>query len=494
MSQHIPHRTGTALVAAALTAMLTACGPDTGVSRLLPDIATAPETLDFGAVRVGDEGALVVQVVNAGRGPLGVTGVGFSDDVGAYTVSPTALDIEAESSAEVIVTFEPTDFVAYDTALVLASTDPETPLVTIPVSGSGIDGGPDLDLDTDALDFGTVEVGASSSRVFTISNVGDEALEISTTSQQQGSGAFALLSDPRGEIIPAGATFPVLVSYTPVSADGDQGSFALMSNDPDEPQVDVSFIGNGGGTTEYPVAIIAATTEAEPGDTIILDGTGSWDPGDNTPLTYSWSLLEAPEASAAVLSSLALSAPSLTLDTAGSYTVALQVENTVGVPSATAVHTVAAVPEQDIYVVLSWDRDDADLDLHLIDSDSSLVFDGRADCCWCNKTPDWGTAGDSDDDPVLSMDADGDGGPESILLADPADGEYFVRVHYYQDDGDGRTEATVRIYLEGELVDQYRRELTHNQLWDVAYVRWPQGYVIEENADPYSSELRSCRY
>lgn len=476
-----------------LLPVLSACGPDTNLSRLFPDLATAPSALDFGQVRVGQEGALVVQVANAGRGPLAVSGITFTEDVGAYSVSPATLDVEAGSSAEVVVTFEPTALAAYDTALLLASNDPEHALVSLPLHGEGIDGGPELVLDTDALDFGVVKKGSTSNRVFTITNAGDEDLVVSTTSQQAGSGAFLLQSDPRGELIQPGGSFPVLVAYVPTTTDGDQGSFTLVSNDPDSPEQAVSFIGNGGGVTEYPVAVIAATTEAEPGDTIILDGTGSYDPGDNTPLVYTWSMLEQPEASTSALSATTLSAPSLHLDTAGSFTVALQVQNSLGVASATTVHTVAAVPEQDIYVVLSWDTDRADLDLHLLQADGTAVFDATSDCCWCNEQPDWGEAGETDDNPQLAQDADGDGGPESIILPDPVDGEYFARVHYYQDDGSGTTEATVRIYLEGELIDQYRRDLVHNQVWDVAYVRWPEGFVIEENADPYASELRDCQ-
>lgn len=485
------------VTAALLPLLLSACGPDTGITRLLPDIAVAPSELDFGVVRLGDDPALVLQVVNAGQGPLGVTGITFADPqatgIEAWSVAPATLDVEAGGSAEVLVTFEPTDLADYQAALLLATTDPESPLVTVPLRGSGIEGGPDLAVDVDALDFGTVKVGGTSSRVFTVENQGDEDLVISGQSLQAGSGAFTLQSDPRGEVLAPGDSFPVLVAYAPTGTDGDSGSFTLASNDAEGDRVTVSFLGNGGGVAEYPVAVIAATTESEPGDTIILDGTGSYDPGGNEPLSWAWTLLEAPEASAAALSHPTLSAPTLHLDTAGSYTVSLQVTNTLGVPSAAAVHTVEAVPDQDVYVSLSWDTADADLDLHLLQGEEALLFQTPSDCCWCNPAPDWGVEGDPDDDPLLALEADGGGGPEAVVLADPADGAYFVRAHYFQDDGAGPTEATVRIYVHGVLVDQYRRELTHNQVWDVAWVRWPEGYVIEEDADPYASDERSCQ-
>lgn len=482
-----------AALAATLGALLAGCQPDTGLNRLVPDMATAPDALDFGKVRLGTEAAQVVQVVNAGTGPLSVQGIGLTEDVGAFTLSPATLDLDASSSAEVIVTFAPDALSTYTTSLLLASNDPVHPLVTILLAGEGIEGGPDIDLDASSLDFGIVAVGSTSSQVLTISNVGDEDLEILPDTTQQGSGAFNLESDPRGEHIPPGGSFPVLVRYAPSLDGGDQGTLTLVSDDPDEPSVTVAFLGNGGGVDSYPVARIAATTQAEPGDTIILDGTGSYDPGGNEPLTYAWTLLEQPEASTSSLYQPTLSAPSLNLDTAGSYTVALQVWNTLGVASATAVHTVDAVPQQDVYVTLSWEGEDADLDLHLVQTDGGLLFDSSDDCCWCNENPDWGVSGTTDDDPLLAQDAGHGGGPEDTLIPNPADGEYFVRAHYFQDNGAGPSQATVRIYIHGELADQYRREMSHNQVWDVAYIRWPQGYVIEENADPYAAPVRSCQ-
>lgn len=477
-------------MSALLGLLLLSCGGDQSFQRLSPDIAWAPGALEFGQVRLGSDSTLALQIVNAGDGSLNVNGIGIQPEVGSFTISPAVLDLASGETGEVLFTFTPTDLAAFQGEVLIGSNDPETPLLSIPVTAEGIEGGPDIALDTTALDFGSVSVGGSSSRVFTIENAGDEELAISSTSTQQGSGAFALMSDPRGQSIPPGATYPVLVTYSPTSTEGDNGTLTLVSNDPDSPSVSVAFIGNGGGTASYPIATIVAADTALPGETATLDGSGSYDPGGNTPLTYTWTLLEQPEASATSLASDGSETNELWLDTAGSYTVGLQVENSLGVRSATAQHTIAAVPEDDIYVLLSWAGAESDFDLHLVRTDGTALFEAPDDCCWCNPNPSWG--GDAESNPSLMLDADRDGGPENIVLPSATDGEYFVRVHYYQDDGDGETEATVRIFVEGEVVDQYRRTLTHNQIWDVAYVRWPQGFVVEENADPYASPARYC--
>lgn len=473
-----------------LLPLLLACGGDQNFQRLSPDIAWAPGSLDFGQVRSGQEGALVLQIVNAGDGSLNVNGIGIQPELASLSLSPPTLELGTGEAGEVIVTFAPTELGVVQSELIIGSNDPETPLLNIPISGEGIEGGPDIQLDTTALDFGTVSVGQTSSQVFTIENRGDEDLEIFTTGQQQGSGAFDLLSDPRGQVIPVGSSYSVLVSYAPTTEDGDSGSLSILSNDPDSPSVTVSFDGNGGGATSYPVAVIVAPDQVLPGEVVTLDGSGSYDPDDNTPLLYRWTLVEQPEASSTSLSVSDTELSELWLDTAGTYTVGLQVENSLGVSSATALHSVAAVPEDDVYVLLSWANSDADFDLHLLRSDGTALFQRPDDCCWCNSNPDWG--GTEESNPRLMLDAESGGGPENIVLPEADDGEYFVRVHYFQDDGSGETEATVRIFVEGEVVDQYRRTMTHNQVWDVAYVRWPQGFVIEENADPYASPARSC--
>lgn len=467
--------------------LLLSCGGDQGFQRLYADIAWAPDALDFGQVRKDQAASLVLQVGNAGEGELSVNGVTLGEERADLGLSTTTLDLGRGESGEIELTWTPTALGTLATTLNLLSNDPEHPVLSLPLTGEAIAGGPDLRLDTKALDFGAVEVGASASRAFTIRNAGDEELTIEASSPQSGSGAFALLSDPRGRSLAPGATYSVLVQYSPTQDQGDQGALELRSDDPDRASVEVSFVGNGGGGGSYPVAIIAGPTSALPEETVLLDGSGSHDPDGNTPLSYRWTLVAQPEASGSALTDTEAETTSLWLDAAGDYTIALQVENSLGVPSATALHRIAAVPEDDVYVLLSWNRDAADMDLHLLRADGTALFQSPDDCCWCNPNPDWSGAS-----PRLALDAASGGGPETVVLPTAGDGDYFVRVHYFQDDGAGTTQATVRVFVRGEVVDQYRRELRHNQVWDVAWVRWPTGYVIEENADPYASPRRSC--
>ena len=77
---------------------------------------------------------------------------------------------------------------------------------------------------------------------------------ISSTSQL-GSGAFSLVGDLDNVTLAAGVQ-SVFWSNIDLHEAGDEELLTINSNDPDTPSLDVSFIGNGGGDFEYPVADI----------------------------------------------------------------------------------------------------------------------------------------------------------------------------------------------------------------------------------------------
>ena len=68
-----------------------------------------------------------------------------------------------------------------------------------------------------------------------------------------------------------------------------------------------------------------------------------------------------------------------------------------------------------------------------------------------------------------------------------------MRVHYFEDNSGGTTEATVEIYMSGELTETYARTLSENEVWEVAMVTLPEGSVTEESVDNYDSSYRACR-
>lgn len=72
------------------------------------------------------------------------------------------------------------------------------------------------------------------------------------------------------------------------------------------------------------------------------------------------------------------------------------------------------------------------------------------DCYYANKRPDWGVLGDTTDDPLLDVDQTDGYGPENITLKKGENGLYKVYVHYYYDNGNGPSLASVQIFLNGQ--------------------------------------------
>lgn len=85
----------------------------------------------------------------------------------------------------------------------------------------------------------------------------------------------------------------------------------------------VEIIGEG---NLPPTANTGSPQTGFPGDTILLDGSGSSDP-ENAPLSYAWSMLSAPAGSAAVLSANDIVSPGFVPDVPGQYTIKLIVND-----------------------------------------------------------------------------------------------------------------------------------------------------------------------
>lgn len=472
-----------------LLAPFFACNGDNNINALHPEISVAPpDALAFGDVVVLQSASQEIYISNGGRAPLEVA-LAIEGGDGTFSVAESSHTVEPDDTWTVPVTFAPSTFLDFAGALKITSNDAESPSLTIALTGTGVDAPtPDIELDALAVDFGTVDLGDHDTRYLEIRNVGDANLEIGTL-VQQGSGAFHLVSDPSRSIVAPGASLPVILEYEPANDLGDTATLTIPSDDPDEGSVTVTLLGNGGGDYDYPVARIDCPDGAEPPEWLRLDGTGSEDPSGGT-LTYAWSLSDRPTGSQAKLDPDDESSVELYADIAGNYEVQLVVTNEIGVPSAPARCVIAAIPKDALHVELTWDGGTSDLDLHLAEDGASL-FDSPDDACFCNPRPSWADAG-TDDDAHLDLDDRSGYGPENINVLAPKDGTYLVRVHYFEDNGDGDVLATVRVYSYGVLVDTVTETLSRDQVWEVGQVNWPAGTLGRSSAEPAAATARVC--
>jgi hypothetical protein len=138
--------------------------------------------------------------------------------------------------------------------------------------------------------------------------------------------------------------------------------------------------------------------------------------------------------------------------------------------------------ELGLHIVLDWNTDCTDVDLHLLRPGGTL-FDCVSDCYFANMSPDWGVQGDYIDDPFLDYD-DVDGfGPENLNVSAPVPGKYEVIIHYYADSHEGcggwPSDATVKIYSFGQLLVSFGPQNLQSTgvTWDVATIDWPSQAV-----------------
>jgi hypothetical protein len=144
--------------------------------------------------------------------------------------------------------------------------------------------------------------------------------------------------------------------------------------------------------------------------------------------------------------------------------------------------TVFARPPDALQIELLWAQDVTDLDLHLLNPPGSTDrwgpagwFNQSNDCYYLNRSPDWGGAQETRDNPRLDVDDVTGFGPEHISFPSPAAGTYSIGVHYFCDDGMGPSDATVRVFCQGAAPATFgpRRLLRSGAFWEVATLAWP---------------------
>lgn len=471
--------------------MLVACPSDNKVARVYPNLTVVPESLDFGEVVEDYSETLALDLVNGGLARLEITAIRLEGDGSdAYEIVSLPTEILQDETGEVILTFTPPQQTTYEATLIIVSNDEESPEYAVPITGAGVDApAPDIALSETNLDFGTIGVGANWNLFVDVANEGDGVLNIGEITRD-GSSAFVLMSDLEGVAIQPGDTYTMAVSYVPTHDLGDHGLVTIASDDPDEPEVELILIGNGGGDFEYPVALIVGPSDIAPRETVVLDGSGSYDPG-GLALTYAWTLTTVPDYSSAGESFLEETETAyFTTDLAGEYAVELEVTNSMGISGVPAEWSAEAIPDELLHIELTWNTPNADLDLHLAQDGDELYAD-PGDVNYCNPNPEWGDGG-LEDDPRLDIDDYYGYGPENINIDEPQDDTYTARVHYYVENGDGDTSATVKVYTYGELVGTYSKILERNDVWDVAEVTMPSGASVELSNALYDPELRTC--
>jgi len=232
------------------------------------------------------------------------------------------------------------------------------------------------------------------------------------------------------------------------------------------------------------------TSAVPPLATVNLDGRQSSDP-DGLALSYAWRIASAPAGSTATITNPNSARPSLYAQLAGAYRVCLVVTDTSLCLSSEACVSIAVVPSSRVHIQLTWDKDNADMDLHFMEASIANFFDygsnganancDRAkDCFYICTQPRWGGDGAADN-PRLDIDNTFGFGPENVNLDAPYSQTFPIAVHFWCDKHGpaydtganvGASVATVRLYIDGLLKQTWTRSMTRRQRWYVADLVW----------------------
>ena len=220
-----------------------------------PSATLLPASQNFGSVSLGSSGGpLTSTLTNTGAVPVSISGISFTGvDPGDFSEQDNCgTGLPVGGSCAINITFMPT--VTGNRSATLVVTD-NTPSGGQIVSLSGVGTQVEIQLSTTSLSFGNVNIGSSVQQAFTISNVGNAVLQI-TSIVISGSNAqdFSESNNCNGQVNP-NSSCNVAVVFSPVELGNLTASVVISDNAPASPQT-VALSGTG----TQPIASFSASS------------------------------------------------------------------------------------------------------------------------------------------------------------------------------------------------------------------------------------------
>lgn len=209
----------------------------------LPEISINEEEHDFGFVRVEESDDWILEIENVGNADLVISRIQTDSD--NFTVNfEEEVSVEANASIEFTVNFTPDTVGMFQAILLIESNADGQEELEILLLGEGFEGDipPVIAVNPMFIDFGRVAIDATIDREITVSNNGEEDLNIDDVSLE---GEY--FSSDFGDqiIIEAGDQAILTVSFSPEESGDFAGGLTLQSNDPRNEELVVNLNGIG---------------------------------------------------------------------------------------------------------------------------------------------------------------------------------------------------------------------------------------------------------
>ncbi len=304
------------------------------------------------------------------------------------------------------------------------------------------------------------------------------------------------VAPPAADVAPADTTEAELDAAETPELDETVGP---DETDADETDADETDDGDAevevGPQPACPVAVIdSPERDVVLGTFVHLYGDDSYSPEGGL-LEYAWQV-DAPEGSVSdFVPRATIANPTFVTDVAGTYRFTLSVSDQRGLPGCVAAtHEVVAAAAPGLRIELTWsapndpdptDDNGPDLDLHFLHPlASGAYFADPFDTFWANHNPNWGSLGSTVDNPDLTDSTSGSSPEVLTLIAPEAGSRYCVGVNVWTDHDFGPSDASLRIFVHGELAFEVVDVLlAKHDLWQVTCFMWPVDVIVLSTID-----------
>ena len=429
-------------------------------------------------------------------------------------------------------------------------------ILRIPVTLTGVDNGlPDIEIvpqgcgsiDPLGVDFGRVASGGIGICTVNVSNIGardlyfdslafvdleDDGIHDEPADSAEAAAIAITGTPPGGEIaLPAGATYPLRLTFSPDALGRFSTTLRFVTSDPDEPEIDMPIVGLGviGPTCVAEIASVNGVTTPPFNvdildDVVITTGNSTTPTTDGEVVVTKWTLTASGAGSTAVLTDPSSTETAFAnrrgLDVAGRYEACAVVTDDLGTDSTNrCCVSFEAIPSQAFLVQTTWINDSGDMDMHVsrksrdgycvtslgggsgsVDApfaERTFGNDGlcadvdQNDCFWSNcktneRGPEWdGLPGRTAGDPFLDIDDVSGFGPENINIDEVVPGSYGFGVSTYSNPFSGDAAVvTMRLFIFGRLAGVWQEEI-ESEFWEVGIVHFttPTAFCIEDLTD-----------
>jgi len=237
-----------------------------GGSGPAPTVTLTPASNDYGSVAVGATASATFVLANTGTVAVNIASTSLSSALFSVASTTCGASLPVAASCKYVVSFAPVAAGA-QSATFRVTDDAGTQSAALTGNGTAA-AAPQAALTPGSVDFGSIDVGASSTaQTLTLSNAGNAALAISGVALSGANAdTFAIASNGCGTSLAAGSSCTLTVTFSPTAA-GAAAATLTVADDAASGTQTASLTGTG-ATADFNVTATPVTQTASAGSDV----------------------------------------------------------------------------------------------------------------------------------------------------------------------------------------------------------------------------------